>query len=301
MFEFFLFVVSLLDSYNISCLHKDSSSVFAGTYGGGVYEVELKDFLLKKMDDSAVACPYVSSINQAGNSRLVGTFNGFSCVGDNGRSLYFYVSPDYYERFITSVEFFEDFVVLGTPSGLVILKDGSSFQRLLGVPVSCLLRAGDSLLIGTMEGLHVMRADFSIEKILSAEGESSFPVKCLLEDSGWIWIGLEDYHEGYSPGGLYLFGGHQLLFRIDVYSGIKYYGISSLCKIGDSLLIASYAKSNYNTAGFLQILHGGVLSDFDTAEENNISGALINDMIFIPERDELWLATSKGIVIYGIE
>ncbi|MBN1620860.1 hypothetical protein JW890_09065 [candidate division WOR-3 bacterium] len=300
MFELVLFVVSLLDSYNISCLHGDSSRVFAGTYGGGVYEIELKDFLLKKMDDSAVACPYVSSMNQKNGWQLVGTFNGFSCLGDDGRLLYFYVSPDYYERFITSVEVFEDLIVLGTPSGLVLLKNGMPLKRLLGLPVSCLLRAGDSLLIGTIEGLHVMRRDLSVEKILSAEGESCFPVKCLLEDSGWIWIGLEDYHEGYSPGGLYLFGGDELLFRIDVFSGLKYYGISSLCKIGDSLFIASYAKSNYKTAGFLQIMHGGVLSDFDT-KDDNVSGALINDMIFIPKRNELWLATQKGIVIHEIE
>lgn len=301
MFEIIYIILSILDSHNISCLEFDSGAVYAGTLGGGLYIIETEDFLVKKMPDSCLPCPYVSSVYKRGDIFLVGTYNGFTALREDGTCLFSYVSADHYERFVTSIERFGDRTVLGTSSGIVVLGNGSVFKRPLTLPVSCMFKAGDSLLIGAMDGIYVMRENFEAEKISVNGSYFSSPVRSLLVDSGWIWAGLEDVYEGYSPGGLYLLGGPDLFFRLDVLTGLRYFGVRALCMVGDSLLVSTYENSTGSGFGALQILYAGKIEDFKSPGIGSSFNRAANDILYISERKEIWIATSRGIEIVKTE
>ncbi|MBN1151353.1 hypothetical protein JXA84_09060 [candidate division WOR-3 bacterium] len=299
MLVFLFSIWAILNSQNVSCLDYYAGRVYAGTLGDGLYIIETKDFLVRKFSDSVVTCPYITELEASERGLLVGTYNGLYCIDGEGHLLYSYVSDDYYDRFVTSIGYFRSFSVVGTSSGISIIRDGIVVKRPFYSPVSCVSVAGDSVLIGSIEGLFVMEQDLTVRKI--PVPVENFPVSCVFADSGWIWIGLEDAYEDYSPGGLYLFGGGSLFWRIDVISAMKYYGVSDICKVDDSLLISVYKMLDGLKLGYNTVLFHGVVSRLSLDEDQTPLNVAVNDILFIPERNEIWLATVKGIEIIGLD
>lgn len=284
----------MLSGINFTALEYDGECVFAGSRGFGVFIINPDKEVYEKVPDDYLPCLYVSTLELIDKDMWIGTYNGV-VVLDNELNLKFtYIPSDFYQRWFRDITCYKGGVFLATLTSLfkyirTFNVENISLQNL------SLFWVDDSLWVGTDDGIYYSDNGYSFKK-LNIPGnfsESQLPVTAMVRDEGWFWIGLDDISPGYSPGGLLLYDGFDKVYRIDNNSGLVYNGISALEIVGDFILVASFKNiQGFKLGGGLQKIEGGNITSIFFCDE---LFPLINDILFIEERNEIWVATTNGV------
>jgi len=289
-----LSLISMLTGINFTTLEYDGECVFAGSKGHGVFKIDPEREIYEKIPDEYLTCSYISSLEIADGNLWIGTYNGVSVLDSELNLILTYIPSDYYQRWFRDIAYFKGGVFLGT------LTSVFNYVRTFNIANNSLKNLSvfftdDSLWVGTDDGVYYSDNGFSFCKLLVPGNfsENHLPVTALVRDNGWFWIGLDDISPGYSPGGLLLYDGFDKVYRIDNNSGLVYNGISALEIVGDFILVASFKNiQGFKLGGGLQKIEGGNITNIFFCDD---LFPLINDILYIEKRNEIWVATTNGV------
>jgi ligand-binding sensor domain-containing protein len=292
-----LAIISLLSGMPVNTLEYDNRYVYMGTQGQGIYYCDPVSMDLNKIPDTQLPCNYISALYSREQLLIIGTYNGIAILDDDLDLIENYIPADYYRRWITDIAYYQGNYIFANLNGLINYSQGN-FSFIPTPFVPSVFWVEDTLWLGTDRGLlfttdlsNFHNSGFSTDDIFS----EYLPVTCLIRDSGWFWIGLEDNYSSYSPGGLWLFDGDDQHYRMGRNSGLVFNGLSVLYRHDKIIIACTYCKINgLKKGGGLQILSPeGVVSWLGMSR----IFPLINDIIYIPETDQFWIATDQGVEI----
>lgn len=297
MFYIYFFIISLLSGYNITDLNIYFDKIIVSTANNGLYSIDTVDFLLSKIPSDKLPCECITTTEVINNKLWVGTYNGLVVFDENNNILLKYIPQSYYDRWIRDIVYYNNKVYLATLTGLLIYKDKNFYFDRSIDGVSCFLD-DNVLYIGTEKGLYYLNENNIITPThLSVNflNQNYFPITSLEKQNNWLWVGLTDFKEGYSMGGLWLYDLDKYYIQINSSSGLIYDGISYISYYKEKLLISSYRE-------VLGIKIGGGLQIFDNG---NFTSYLLIDKLFpkinciltFPENNQIWIGTTDGIEI----